>query len=134
MVATAPMSNAAMATSMTITTPAITRSRSCARHSRRSSALGLIVILLAGQPQTVADGALGVDQVLAGDRKLAPQVGHVSGHDRARAAEVVVPHVLEELDPAQHPARVEHEVAQQPELRRGQLDEPTAAAHLIGVL
>jgi hypothetical protein len=48
MVATAPMSNAAMATSRTITTPAITRSRSCARYSRRSSALGLILILLAG--------------------------------------------------------------------------------------
>src|ERR1700758_96832 len=115
------MSNAAMASSMTITTPAITRSRSCARHSRRSSALGLIVILLTRQPQAVADGALSVDQVRTCDRELAPQVGHVSGHHRARAAEVVIPHVLEELDPAQHPARVEHEIAQQPELRRGQL-------------
>src|ERR1039457_4550126 len=126
MVVTAPMSNATSATSVTTTTPAITLSRNWARSSRLSSARArearLCLIrtrlafiragLLAGarQAQAVADGALGADQVRS----------------------VACP--LAQLGAGEHPAGVEHEVAQQPELGRRQLDQAPTAADLVGVL
>ena len=42
--------------------------------------------------------------------------------------------MVEQLGTSEHAARVEHEVAQQPELGRRQLDELAAAADLVGVL
>src|SRR5690348_14096371 len=98
MVVTAATSNAASATSVTTTTPAITLSRSWTRSSRVSIAvaggvrLGVIRARLAfigadlagtrlvagtGQAQAVADGALGVDQLRPVADQLAPQVGDV---------------------------------------------------------
>jgi hypothetical protein len=66
--------------------------------------------------------------------QLAPHVGDIGGHDRAGPAEVVVPDVGEQLRPGQHPAGVEHQVAQQPELGRGEFDQVTGAADLVAVL
>src|ERR1035438_4336901 len=140
MVVTAPTSNATSATSVTTTTPAITLSRNWARSSRLSSARAREALLcltgtrlafiwaglLTGvvgtrQSQAVADGALGVDQVRPVAGQLAPQVGDVARYHRAGSAEVIVPHVVQELGPGEHAAGVEHEVAQQPELGRRQL-------------
>jgi len=73
-----------------------------------------------------------VDQVRPATGQFAPQVGDVRRHDVAGA--VVVPHVAEQLGAGEHAARVEHEVAQQPELGRRQLDEAPAAADLVAVL
>jgi hypothetical protein len=42
--------------------------------------------------------------------------------------------VVQELGAGEDPARVEHEVAQQPEFGRRQLDQPPVAADLVGVL
>jgi hypothetical protein len=42
--------------------------------------------------------------------------------------------VVEDLRPGEHPAGVEHEVAQQPELGRGQLDGTASPPDLVGVL
>src|ERR1039457_2397905 len=150
MVVTAPMSNATSATSVTTTTPAITLSRNWARSSRLSSARArearLCLIgtrlafiwagLLAGarQAQAVADGALGADQLRSVAGQLAPQVGDVGRHDRAGSAEVIVPYVVKERGAGEHPAGVEHEVAQQPELGRRQLDQAPTAADLVGFL
>src|SRR5690349_18509621 len=44
------------------------------------------------------------------------------------------PAVVEDLRLRQHAVGVEHEVAQQLELRRRHVDRPTAAAHLVRVL
>src|SRR5580704_7383051 len=155
MVMTTPTSNTVRASSVTTTTPAITLSRSGACSSRlgrvrtRDIRLRLIGTCLAfigaglacawlvagpGEAQAETDGALGVDQVRPVTGQFAPQVGDVGRHDRAGPAEVVVPHVAEELGAGEHAAGVEHEVAQQPELSRGQLDEAPAAAGLVGLL
>src|ERR1051326_5801737 len=142
MVVTAPMSNATNATSVTTTTPAITLIRSWARMSCRGRATArlwlignpLSWIAGSGQAQAVADGALGVDQLRAVAGQLAPQVGYVGRHDRAGSAEVVVPHVVQQLGPGEDPAGVEHEVAQQAELGRRQLDAAPGPADLVGVL
>src|SRR5580693_937952 len=155
MVMTTPTSNTVRASSVTTTTPAITLRRNVACSSRlgragaREIRLRLIGTRLAfvradpacawlvagpGEAQAETDRALGVDQVRPVTGQLAPQVGDVGGHDRAGAAEVVVPHVAEELGAGEHAAGVEHEVAQQPELGRRQLDEAPAAADLVGLL
>src|SRR5580698_7694006 len=150
---TAATSNTASATRMTSSTPASTRTRSwekaCSRRgpgmrraacSARSRRLVAICVLLAprrpgpGQAQAVADRALGVDQVRAVPGQLAPQVSDVGGDDRAGAAEVVVPDMVEQLGPGEHPAGVEHQVPQQPELRRGQLDQVACPADLVAFL
>src|ERR1022692_90339 len=154
---TAVTSKAAIATSVIARTPARTLVRSWARRSRLGIAaiqrsmirgqqsivrsqrgrLGLIGTRRfagAGEPQTVADSALGVDHVRPVAGQLAAQVSDVGRHHRAGAAEVVVPHVVQELRPGQHPPRIEHQVAQQPELRRRQIDQVTPAADLVAVL
>src|ERR1700727_943233 len=118
MMATAPTSNATSAISVTATTPASTFSRSWVPSSRLSSACppgaalgrtgtglastgaghaGRAGLAGARQAQAVADGALGVDQVRPVAHQLAAQVGDVGRDDRAGPAEVVVPHVVEEL-------------------------------------
>src|SRR6266571_6362375 len=139
----AAMSKAASATSMTSRTPARTRVRSWARRNRpgvssarrsRLGAIGARRVDGARQPQAVADGALGVDHVRPVPGQLAPQVGDIGGHHGGGPAEVVVPHVVEQLRPGQHPPRVEHQVPQQPELGRRQVDEMTGPADLVGLL
>src|ERR1700734_2614862 len=155
MVMTTPTSNTVRASSVTTTTPAITLSRNGACSSRLGRVrtgdirLRLIGTRLAfigaglacarlvagpGQAQAETDRALGVDQVRPVTGQFAPQVGHIGRHDRAGAAEVVVPHVAEDLGAGEHTTRVEHEVAQQPELGRRQLDEAPATADLVAVL
>src|SRR6476646_4894200 len=63
--------------------------------------------------QRVAHAAHGVDQRRPVDVELLAQVADV-GLEHARvAAEVVFPHMLEELRAREHAARVEHEVAQE---------------------
>ena len=66
--------------------------------------------------------------------ELLAQIAHVGLDDVAVAAEVVVPDVVEDLRLGQHVARVEHEVAQQVELGRGQVDRVAAAPHLVRAL
>src|SRR5271165_568309 len=55
------------------------------------------------QPQHVPDAAQGMDQPRFLGVDLAPQHGHVRLHDARIAAEVVVPHVIEDLHLGQHP-------------------------------
>ena len=63
-----------------------------------------------------------MDQRRAVQVELLAQVADV-GLEHARvAAEVVVPDVVEQLRAGEHAARVEHQVAQQPVLGRGQVD------------
>jgi hypothetical protein len=75
-----------------------------------------------------------MDQIWPAAGQLAPQVGHVRGHHRAGTAEVVVPHVVQQLRPGEHAAWIEHEVAQQPELGGRQLDEAAGPVDLVVVL
>ena len=74
----------------------------------------------------IIGGPAGVD--------LLAQVGDVELDDVGLAAEVVVPHPVQDLRLRQHPPRVAHEEAQQLELGGGQLDRGVAAAHLVAVL
>src|SRR5580693_3649999 len=144
---TAATSKTASVSSTTASTPARTRVRSWVRCSRaavgrtrfreRCGELSVIGVRLAfqiGQAQAVAHRPLGMDHVRAVLGQLAPPVGHVGRDDGAGAAKVVVPHVIQYLRPGQHPARVEHQVPQQPELGRGHVDQISAPAHLVAVL
>src|SRR2546430_4051826 len=63
--------------------------------------------------------------------ELPAQVAHVCLDDVRVAAEVVAPDVLQDLPLREHPARVEEEVPQQRELRRGQIDTCAGAVHLV---
>src|SRR5579875_2514458 len=65
---------------------------------------------------------------------LLAQVRDIELHDVGLPAEVVVPHVVEYLRFAEHPAGVAHEIPQQLELGGGQLDVVVAAAYLVRVL
>src|SRR5262249_52812851 len=60
--------------------------------------------------------------------------GDVGLDDSGVTPEVVVPHVVEDLHLREHPVRVPHEVPQQLELGRGQLDLLAAPPHLVAVL
>ena len=84
--------------------------------------------------QGVADEADGVDEGRPELLELLAQVAHVGLDDIAVAAEVVVPDVVEDLRLREHVARVEHEVAQQVELRGGEVDDVPAASHLVRTL
>src|SRR5215472_10875919 len=111
---TAAKSKATRAITVTASTPASTRVRSWARGGRcsvrmaRQSGLrgshrgglgaGTVDPLGGGgQAQAVADAPLGMDHVRAVLCQFAPQIGDVGGDNRARAAEVVVPHVGQQL-------------------------------------
>src|SRR6185437_1111583 len=155
---TAVTSNAARARITTASTPARTRVRSWVRRSRagvgRTRPRGPMLRgpMLRGlmprglrvmearlsfqirQAQAVAHRPLGMDDVRPVLGQLAPQVGDVGRDDGAGAAEVVVPHVVQYLCPGQHAPRVEHQVAQQAELGRGQVDQVSVPADLVAVL
>src|SRR5690348_10801577 len=131
MTVTAAKSKAASAASAMATTAAMTRRRSVARPGSRS---GSMVVLRPGHAQAVADAPLGVDQVGAVPGELAAQVGDVGVHDGARSAEIVVPHVVEELSAREHPPGIEQEVTEQAEFGRRELDQVAGAPHLVGVL
>ena len=65
---------------------------------------------------------------------LLAKVGDVELDDVGLAAEVVVPHPVEDLGLGQHPLGVAHEVAEQLELGGGELDLGAGADHLVTVL
>src|SRR5580693_4304956 len=77
----------------------------------------------AGRLQDVADAADGVDQRDAARIDLLPQVADVQLDHVGLAAEVVVPHPVEDLGLGQHPPGVAHHEPEQLELGRGELDE-----------
>jgi hypothetical protein len=66
--------------------------------------------------------------------ELLAQIADVRLEDARVAPEVVLPHVLEELRAAEDTPRVEHEVAQQAILGRGELDRLAGPGDLVGVL
>src|SRR3954471_15138992 len=114
----------------TSSSPAAASTSTAARSRARREAIDLRSRLA----QRVADAAHGVDERRSVLVELLAQVADVRLEDARVAAEVVLPDVLEQLRAGEHAARVEHEVAQQPVLRRGQLDVLAVADHLVGVL
>src|SRR6478752_9289742 len=84
--------------------------------------------------EDIPETSHGVDHRLAAGVDLLAQVGDVKLDDVRLAAEVVVPHPVEDLRLGQHAPRVAHEVAQQLELGRGEVDLLAAAGHLVAVL
>ena len=82
----------------------------------------------------VAGLAHRLDHRRAGGVELAAQVAHVGLDDVRVAAEVVAPHVLEDLALREHAARVEQEEAEQVELGRGQVDPAVGAEDLVAAL
>src|ERR1039457_919334 len=89
---------------------------------------------LSRKPPHVPDAAQGVDQPRFPGVHLAPQHGHVRLPDAGVAAEVVVPHVIEDLHLGQHPVGVAHEVPEQLELGGGELDLLAGPPHLMAFL
>ncbi|OEI67493.1 Transcriptional regulator (modular protein) [Curtobacterium sp. ER1/6] len=88
-----------------------------------------------GRLQHVAEPALRLDDRLGRVLvELAPEVRDVGLDDARVAVEVVLPHVVEDLRLRQHPVRVEHEVAEELELCRGQLDLRVTDGDLVRVL
>src|SRR5215470_18522922 len=87
-----------------------------------------------GKPEHVPHAAQGVDQPRLGTVHLAAEHGHVRLDDPGVAAEVVVPHMVEDLHLGQHPVRVAHEIAEQLELGRGKLYRLPGAPHFVAVL
>ena len=84
--------------------------------------------------QHVAGLAHRLDQRRAGGVQLAAKVAHVGLDDVRVAAEVVAPHVLEDLRLREHSAWVEQEEAEQGELGRRELDRRVAAEDLVARL
>src|SRR5690242_14299273 len=103
-----------------------TDARSRARSEAMASGPGLA--------QRVAHAADGVDQRRPVDVELLAEVADV-GLEHARvAAEVVLPGVLEELRAREDAPGVEHEVAQEPVLGRGELHVLPRPRDLVRVL
>src|SRR5215467_16266344 len=114
-----------------------TRPDSCRKACRRLADPGWNVVdmrLGRGEAEHVPDAAQGVDQPRLGAVHLAAQHGYVRLDDPGVAAEVVVPHMVENLHLGQHPVRVAHEVAEQLELGRGKLYRLPGAPHFVAVL
>src|SRR5215472_14122343 len=86
------------------------------------------------EPQYIADAAERVQQMRLGRVDLSAQHGHVRLDDPGVPPEVIVPDMVEDLHLGEHPVRVPHEVAQQLELGRGQLDLLAAPPYLMAVL
>src|SRR3954452_882779 len=84
--------------------------------------------------QRVPDAPGRLDQGWAEAVELLAQVGDVGLEHAGVAAEIVVPHVVEDLAAREHPPRVEQEEPQEPVLRGGQLDRLAAAGDLARLL
>ena len=84
--------------------------------------------------QGVADQTDRVDDRGAGRLQLLAQVADVGLDHVAVPAEVVVPHVVEDLGLGQHVARIEEEEPEQVELGGGERDGLAGPGHLVGVL
>src|SRR5438105_3897564 len=106
------------------TTPRSSR----ARNDRRPSNL------LPFRFEHVAGLAHRLDQRRAECIELAAQVADVRLDDIRVAAEVVAPHILEDLPLRQHPSWIQEEEAQQRELGCRQLDRRLASEHLVPTL
>src|SRR6476469_11227294 len=83
----------------------------------------------------VAEAALGLDQRLRRVRiDLAAKVGDIALDDPRVAVEVVFPDVVEDLRLRQYAVGVEHEIPQELELRRAQIDADVSHEYIVGVL
>src|SRR5262249_50540743 len=80
-------------------------------------------------PEDVADAAHGLDQPRL--TELAAQVADVDLERVGARAEVVAPHVLEDLRAREHLARMLHEQLEQEELGAGELDRALAAGDRV---
>src|SRR6478752_3006895 len=87
-----------------------------------------------GRLQDVPGAAHGVDHRLPACVDLLAQVGDVELDHVGLAAEVVVPHPVEDLRLRQHPLGVAHQESQQLELGGGQGDLGAGPPYLVGVL
>src|SRR6478672_6556518 len=87
-----------------------------------------------GRLEDIPRPSHGVDHRLAAGVDLLAQVGDVELDDVGLAAEVVVPHPVEDLGLGEHALGVAHEEAQQLELGGGELDELVGPADLVAVL
>src|SRR3954451_351543 len=114
--------SSSIATAVRASTPARSRARSETITSRARAAQG------------VTDAAHGVDERRAVDVELLAQVADVGLEHAGVAAEVVLPHVLEQLGAGEDAARIEQEVAQQAVLGGGEVDRCAVARHLVRVL
>src|SRR5437588_13096159 len=86
------------------------------------------------QAQRVADAANRMDQRRLIGVELLTQIADVGFEYAGVAAEVVIPDVVEQLRARQDAPRVQHQIAQQAVLGRGQLDWSLAPPHLARVL
>src|ERR1700704_7007392 len=84
--------------------------------------------------QDVSHAPQRVEQTLLTGVDLAAQIRHVGLDYVDVAAEVVTPHVVEDLGLRQHGARVDDEVPQQRELRRRQRNRLAGLPYFVGVL
>src|SRR5215469_5852279 len=87
-----------------------------------------------GRPEAVADATLRVDQRGAKRVELAPQVAHVRLEHLGLPRVLPAPHVLQELLAGEHEPLVAHQVGEQPELGRRQLDGGARPADRPGLL
>ena len=75
-----------------------------------------------------------MDQLRLAGIDLAAQVGDIGLDHIAIAAEIVVPHIVQNLGLGQHHFLVLHEVAQEVELGGRKLDELAGLGDLMGVI
>ncbi len=101
---------------------------------RHNDALPGNVVRRPTRRERVPDEPHRLDQRRPERVELLPQVADVGLDDVRVAAEVVVPHVVEDLALRQHAARVQHQEAEQLELGARQLDRLVAAPHLARLL
>ena len=89
---------------------------------------------MGGRAQHIASAAQGVNHRRTIGVDLLTEIGNVELDDVRLAAEVVVPHPIQDLCLAEHPAWVAHQIPQQLELSSGQLDLHAGATHFVAVL
>src|SRR5437764_11395760 len=121
-----PMTAQTPATTATSATSSRVRSDHPAGRHRRSTSLRRL--------EDIPRSAQCVDHRSPPGVDLLAQVRDVQLDDVRLAAEVVVPHPVQDLRLAQYPARVAHQEPQQLELGRGQLNRLARTAHLATVL
>src|SRR6187455_454957 len=105
---------------------AVSETTTVSRRARRDTELGLA--------ERVADEPYRLDQRRAERVELLAQVADVRLDDVRVAAEVVVPHVVEDLALRQDAPRVQHQEPEQLELGASQLDQRVAAPHFTCLL
>src|SRR5438105_6209970 len=86
------------------------------------------------RPDHIADAAHGLDQRWVAPVHLPPQVGDVGLEDAGITAEVVVPDVVQDLAPAQDPAGIDEQVAEEPVFGWRHLDRTPGTADLMSLV